>query len=355
MLGGEANLTNVTGRTSAAVAPIRRRFPAFDSHRMGVWILNAGLLCFLAIATPNFFNIANLQAVLNDASILGIGAAAMTLLIMAGAFDLSVSSTMGLAPVLALSLFGDSYGPLIMLASVLAGGLLGVVNGLIITRGNVAPFVATLGTLFVYGSLGAIATGGNAVFVTSPFLLELSTGTLAGTVPYSFLILLAVCALCSFMLHRLHIGRWIRAAGSNIRAAHVNGIDLQWVYLILFTLTGAVTGLAGIILSGYLASAIATQAPNYNLSVISAVVVGGTSLRGGQGSLVGTLLAAWLFAMVNNGLILFGVDSYWQYLAIGVVLVAALTLGAMFDSVRGWRSAIRSARDRSTIPRARSD
>jgi ribose transport system permease protein len=355
MLGGEANLTNVTGRTSAAVAPIHRRFPAFDSHRMGVWILNAGLLCFLAIATPNFFNIANLQAVLNDASILGIGAAAMTLLIMAGAFDLSVSSTMGLAPVLALSLFGDSYGPLIMLASVLAGGLLGVVNGLIITRGNVAPFVATLGTLFVYGSLGAIATGGNAVFVTSPFLLELSTGTLVGTVPYSFLILLAVCALCSFMLHRLHIGRWIRAAGSNIRAAHVNGIDLQWVYLILFTLTGAVTGLAGIILSGYLASAIATQAPNYNLSVISAVVVGGTSLRGGQGSLVGTLLAAWLFAMVNNGLILFGVDSYWQYLAIGVVLVAALTLGAMVDSARRWRAAIRSARDRSTIPRARID
>jgi ribose transport system permease protein len=343
-------LTNVTGGAPAAVAPVSRLFPVFDSHRLGVWILNAGLLCFLAIATPNFFNIANLQAVLNDASILGIGAAAMTLLITAGAFDLSVSSTMGLAPVLALTLLGDSYGPLIMLASVLAGGLLGLVNGLIITRGNVAPFVATLGTLFVYGSLGAIATGGNAVFVTSPFLLELSTGTLVGTVPYSFLILLAVCGLCSFMLHRLHIGRWIRAAGSNIRAAHVNGIDLQWVYLILFTLTGAVTGLAGIILSGYLASAIATQAPNYNLSVISAVVVGGTSLRGGQGSLVGTLLSAWLFAMVNNGLILFGVDSYWQYLAIGVVLVAALTLGAMVDNVLRWRSAILSARDRPPRP-----
>ena len=348
-------MTNVNGGSSAAVAPVSHLFSAFDSHRLGVWILNAGLLCFLAIATPNFFNIANLQAVLNDASILGIGAAVMTLLIMAGAFDLSVSSTMGLAPVLALSLFGNSYGPLIMLASVLVGGLLGLVNGLVITRGNVAPFVATLGTLFVYGSLGAIATGGNAVFVTSPFLLELSTGTLVGTVPYSFLILLAVCELCSFILYRLHIGRWIRAAGSNMRAAHVNGIDLQWVYLILFTLTGAVTGLAGIILSGYLASAIATQAPNYNLSVISAVVVGGTSLRGGQGSLVGTLLAAWLFAMVNNGLILFGVDSYWQYLAIGVVLVAALTLGAMVDSVRRWRSAIRSAQDRRMIPRPPDD
>jgi putative xylitol transport system permease protein len=178
---------------------------------------------------------------------------------------------------------------------------------------------------------------------------------LIGTVPYSFLILLTVCGLCWFMLHCLHIGRWIRAAGSNLRAAHVNEIDLQWVYLILFTLTGAVTGLAGIILSGYLASAIATQAPNYNLSVISAVFVGGTSLRGGQGSLIGTLLAAWLFAMVNNGLILFGVDSYWQYLAIGVVLVAALTLGAMVDSVRRWRSAVQSARDRPIVPRPPGD
>src|SRR6266700_5564795 len=89
----------------------------FDSHRSGVWILNAVIILFLAIKTPNFFNTGNLQSVLNDASILGIGAAVMTLLIIAGAFDLSVSSTMGLAPVLALSLFGNSYGPLIMLAS----------------------------------------------------------------------------------------------------------------------------------------------------------------------------------------------------------------------------------------------
>jgi len=315
-----------------------------DSHRCGVWILNAGIICFLAIETPNFFNSGNLQSVLNDASILGIGAAAMTLLIMAGAFDLSVSATMGLAPILGL-LWGGSCGPIILLVSILAGAVLGLINGLIITRGHVAPFVATLGTLFVFGSLGAIATGGNALFVTSPFLLGLSSGALFDIIPYSFVILLAVFAICFFLLNRLHIGRWIRAAGSNIRAAHVSGIDLQWVYLVLFTLTGALTGLAGIILSGYLASAIATQAPNYNLSVISAVVVGGTSLRGGEGSLIGTLLAAWLFAMVNNGLILYGVDSYWQYLAIGIVLVAALTLGVIVEYVRGRIADIKSSRN----------
>jgi ribose transport system permease protein len=312
-----------------------RQLFAFDSHHVGVWILNGAILLFLAFAAPNFFNAGNLQSVLNDAAILGIGTLAMTLLIMAGAFDLSVSSIMGLAPIAGL-LLGGSYGPIVMLVSIFAGALLGLVNGLIVTRGSVAPFVATLGTLFVYGSIGAIATNGNAIFATSPFLFNLSSGVVLGIVPYSFLILIAVFLLCVGLLKRLHIGRWIRAAGSNIRASHVNGIDLRYVYLALFTLTGALTGLAGIILSGYLASAIVTQAPNYNLSTISAVVVGGTSLRGGEGSLTGSVLASFLFSMVNNGLILCGVDSYWQYLAIGVVLVIALTLGVAIERVRRW-------------------
>ena len=132
------------------------------------------------------------------------------------------------------------------------------------------------------------------------------------------------------------MGRWIRAAGSNIRAAHVSGIDLQWVYLFLFVVSGALTGLAGIILTGYLSSAVATQAPNYNLNAIAAVVVGGTSLRGGEGTLLGTVLAAWLFAMVNNGLILVGVNSYWQYLATGVILVLALALGMVSSGNYFW-------------------
>ena len=148
--------------------------------------------------------------------------------------------------------------------------------------------------------------------------------------------MLCVCGLCHVLLRRLHIGRWVRAAGSNLRAAHVSGIDLHWVYLGIFVLSGALTGLAGIILSGYLASAVATQAPNYNLNAIAAVVVGGTSLFGGEGTLVGTVLAAWLFAVVNNGLILLGVNWYWQYLATGVILVLALALGLIGAGGRFW-------------------
>ncbi len=328
----EAGPPSRLGRV-AGLALARIRIPR---ERTGVWILNIILLIALAIGAPNFYGEGNIQAVLNDTAILGIGAAGMTVLIMAGAFDLSVSSIIGLAPIVAISVVGDTSGLLLVVVSVLAGALLGLVNGLIITRGRVAPFVATLGTLFVFGSIGAIISQGNALILTNAFVIELATGSVFQFIPYSFVIMLVVFALCHVVLRWLHIGRWVRAAGSNIRAAHVSGIDLRWVYLCTFVASGALTGLAGILLSGYLASADATQAPNYNLNVIAAVVVGGTSLYGGTGTLVGTALAAWLFSMVNNGLILFGVNSYWQYLATGIILILALVLGLVGIGGRLW-------------------
>lgn len=325
------------GKRPAGISAWLRGRARVRRERSGVWILNVAILIFLAFAAPNFFSEGNIEAVLNDTAILGIGAAGMTILIMAGAFDLSVTAIMGLAPIVALSVAGKLSGALIVLVSVLTGAGLGVVNGLIVTRGRVAPFVATLGTLFVFGSIAAIISNGNALVVTNMAVLTLGTGAVLNVIPYSFLIMLGVSALCYVMLRRLHLGRWMRAAGSNLRAAHVSGIDLYWVYLCIFVLSGALTGLAGIILTGYLASAVATQAPNYNLNAIAAVVVGGTSLYGGEGTLLGTALAAWLFAVVNNGLILLGVNSYWQYLATGIILILALSLGLLGLGGRLWR------------------
>lgn len=326
---------------------LRRRI---RRERVGVWILNVAILLYLALVAPNFFGLGNLEAVLNDTAILGIGAAGMTVLIIAGAFDLSVTAIMGLAPIVALSLASDGGGAAIVAISVATGAALGLVNGLIVTRGRVAPFVATLGTLFVFGSLGAIISNGNALTVTNGFVLLLGSGAVFDVIPYSFLIMLAVCALCFVLLRRLQIGRWVRAAGSNLRAAHVGGIDLRTVYLGIFVVSGALTGLAGIILTGYLASAVATQAPNYNLNAIAAVVVGGTSLFGGEGTLLGTVLASWLFAVVNNGLILLRVNSYWQYLATGIILVLALALGLLGVGGTLWRRP--GARGPDSAPRA---
>ena len=182
-------------------------------------------------------------------------------------------------------------------------------------------------TFFVFTSIAYIISDGTSVSLANTFVLDMAGGTLFGMVPYSFVLMIAVFLLCNLFLRRLHIGRWIRAAGSNLRAAHVSGIDLRRIYLMMFVLSGALTGLAGILLTGYLASAIATQATNYNLNTIAAVVVGGTSLAGGRGTLLGTAAAALLFAMVNNALIMLDVSSYYQYLATGIILILALVLG----------------------------
>jgi ribose transport system permease protein len=315
-------------RGAAAVAGWLRARYNLRRQRIGVWLMTAAIALFLAIAAPHFYSLSNIRAVLNDTAILGIGAAGMTVLIMAGAFDLSVTSIVGLAPIVAIILVGDSSGPLAVLISMVAGGLLGLVNGLIITIGRVAPFVATLGTLFVFGSIAAIITGGDALNIANDFLLELGTGNLFHFLPYSMLLMAVAFGVAYVVLRRLHVGRWVRA-GSNLRAAHVSGIDLHWVYVFIFVLSGALTGLAGILISGYLASADATQAPNYNLNCIAAVVVGGTSLFGGEGTLVGTALASFLFAMVDNGLILLAVNSYWHYVGTGAILIVALGIGVL--------------------------
>lgn len=329
MTAGAKTTRGSDTRGAAAVAGWLRARNNVRRQRIGVWLMTAAIALFLAVAAPHFYSLGNIRAVLNDTAILGIGAAGMTVLIMAGAFDLSVTSIVGLAPIVAITLVGDSSGPLAMLISIVAGGLLGLVNGLIITLGRVAPFVATLGTLFVFGSIAAIITGGNALNIANDFLLELGTGNLFHFLPYSVLLMAVAFGVAYVVLRRLHVGRWVRAAGSNLRAAHVSGIDLHWVYVFIFVLSGALTGLAGILISGYLASADATQAPNYNLNCIAAVVVGGTSLFGGEGTLVGTALASFLFAMVDNGLILLAVNSYWHYVATGAILIVALGIGVL--------------------------
>jgi ribose transport system permease protein len=320
------------GRLRTALAGIQIR-----RDRSGVWILNIALLIILAFAAPNFYSVGNLENVLNSTAFLGIVAAGMTVLIMAGAFDLSVTSVMGLAPIIAVSLVGNNNGYLLLVVAVVAGVACGLANGLIITRGNVVPFVATLGTLFIFGSIADIISNGNALVVSNTMLVSLGTGSLGPLLPYSFLVMLAVFALCYVIIRKLHIGRWIRAVGSNPRAAHASGINVRWVLLSLFVLSGVLTGLSGMLLSGYLVSADATQAPNYNLNAIAVVVVGGTSLRGGEGTLLGTALAAWLFAVVANGLTLIGLNSYWQYVATGVTVVLALVLGKIGLGGPLWR------------------
>jgi ribose transport system permease protein len=316
-IGHRAQISKYRDSLRVGIPPARR----------GIWILNVAILLILAILKRNFFGSTNLENVLITTAYLGIGAAGMTILIVAGAFDLSVSAIIGLAPIIAIQLAGTNGNwLLIVLLSVVSGGVLGLVNGLIITRGRVAPFVATLGTLFVFSSVAAIITSGSSLGIANASILNLGHGSVGGLIPYAFLLMLVVFGICHVILRRIHLGRWIRASGSNLFASHVSGIDVRSVYVKIFVLSGLLTGLAGIVLSGYIGTAGPTSFTTYNLSTIAVVVVGGTNLTGGDGTLVGTALGAWLFSVVANALLLFGVNSYWQFVATGGIIVLALAL-----------------------------
>ena len=284
----------------------------------------------LAAVNPNFRQLSNLKNVLLQASFAGISAAAMTLLIIAGAFDLSVAGLLGLCGVV-LALLLPAKGTLIILPIVLAvlalGGLLGLVNGLVVTKARIPAFIATLGMMNIYLALGFMITTAQVIPVMNPAFRTLGTGAVLG-LPVPFLVMIASYLIIYAILKYSTYGRFMRAVGSNETASRTAGLPVDRVRIVAFVLVGLLTALAAVLLTALLSSANAIMATGFELNVIAVVVVGGTSLHGGQGTLFGSFTGALLFSVINNALNMFGVGAYWQYVAVGLVLVVALGIEA---------------------------
>jgi ribose transport system permease protein len=284
----------------------------------------------LAAVNPNFRQLSNLKNVLLQASFAGISAAAMTLLIIAGAFDLSVAGLLGLCGVV-LALLLPAKGTLIILPIVLAvlalGGLLGLVNGLVVTKARIPAFIATLGMMNIYLALGFMITTAQVIPVMNSAFRTLGTGAVLG-LPVPFLVMIAAYLIIYAVLKYSTYGRFMRAVGSNETASRTAGLPVDRVRIVAFVLVGLLTALAAVLLTALLSSANAIMATGFELNVIAVVVVGGTSLHGGQGTLFGSLTGALLFSVINNALNMFGVGAYWQYVAVGLVLVVALGIEA---------------------------
>jgi ribose transport system permease protein len=295
------------------------------------WLLLLAVIV-LALANPNFRQPANLRNILLQASFAGIGAAGMTLLIITGAFDLSVAGIIGLCGVVLAKILpakgaaGIVPDVLIVLA---LGGLLGWLNGLIVTKIRIPAFIATLGLMNVYLAVAFMLTDAQVIPVMNRNFRALGTGTFLG-LPIPFLVMLATYLVCYGILKYATWGRYVRAVGSNEVASRVSGLPVDRVRIFAFVVVGLCTALAGILLTALLSSANAIMATGYELSVIAVVVVGGTSLKGGQGTLFGSFTGALLFSVINNALNMFGVGAYWQYVALGLLLIVALA----FDAIR---------------------
>jgi inositol transport system permease protein len=300
---------------------------------VGPWLRRYGIVLALlliggalSVATPNFLTVPNLVNVARQISLNGILAVGVTFVLLTGGVDLSLGSLVALTGVVAASFAHPGAYPVVVPVAMglLAGTACGAANGLVITRGRVAPFIVTLGMMTVARGLALVFSGGKPVSNMSPAMTAIA-GDVAG-IPIPVLILAVVALLAWLFLTNTRLGRHLYAVGGNENAARAAGINVAGVKLFAYTVCGLLAGLAGIVL----AARITTGQPNagiaYELDAIAAVVIGGTSLSGGVGTIGGTILGALLMGVINNGLDLLDVSSYYQQIVKGVIIVGAVWL-----------------------------
>ena len=281
----------------------------------------------LSLLSPYFFTVGNLSEITLQTAVIGIIAAGQTLVILSGGIDLSVGSVFacsGVAGGLVFQVTRNLW--LTSVATLLTGAALGSLNGLFITRLRVPPFIATLGMLGMARGLALILSRGIPIFGLSKEYLWIGQGKLFDLFPVPTLILLAVYGLVFFIARYTRFGRFIYAAGSNAEAAKLSGINLGRVILVTYALSGLFCGVGAMIEAARLGTVQPAGGNGYELLAIGAVVIGGTSLFGGEGNVIATLIGALLETTIRNGLNLLGVNAFWQYVVNGAVIITAVAV-----------------------------
>jgi ribose/xylose/arabinose/galactoside ABC-type transport system permease subunit len=295
--------------------------------KYGIYIAFALLVMVLGIISPPFFNPSNIINILRQTSVNGIIAIGMTLIIITGGIDLSVGSLLALSAVIATSFAHPGDWPLVVpvFLGLLVGLGGGLVNGLLVAKKRMAPFIVTLGMMTAARGLALVYTNGRPVINLSDGYNNIGGGYIAG-LPVPVLVFTGIVALGAFVLHYTRFGRYIFAVGGNELAAKVSGIDTDKIKISVYAITGALAGLAGVVLSSRVMSGSASTGQGYELDAIAAVVIGGTSLKGGVGTIAGTVVGALIIGVMNNGLDLMNVSSYWQQIVKGLIIVLAVML-----------------------------
>ncbi|MGH3380436.1 MAG: ABC transporter permease [Actinoallomurus sp.] len=303
------------------------------SRLRAVWmLLLVGII--LTIASPVFLTSTNLLNVGLATSVAALLAVGQTYVIILAEIDLSVGAALGFSAVVtALILRSDGLLPALA-AGVAVGVAVGLINGLLVTKARMPSFIATLATMSVLGGLSLQLTSGNPVAVTDYTFQSIGQDRLAG-IPVPVLIMLVVFAVFGFVLARTRYGRFVYATGDNAEAARLSGIRSQRVKVLAFVISGVLAALAGFILTARLSTAEPTAGTGLELEAIAAVIIGGTSLAGGRGTLVGTLVGALVLGVIDNGMNLLDVSPFLQDVVKGLVILLAVFLDRNLDALRG--------------------
>src|SRR5882724_5657816 len=282
------------------------------------------LFVALSIASPHFLTETNLSSVVRQTAVINIMALGMTMIIIAGGIDLSVGAILAMGGLLGtMAMEKGAPIPLGVLLGVLTGLACGLVNGVLTTRLKIAPFIVTLGTLGIFRGVTLIVSNGLPVHQLPKGFSLLGEGALLG-VPFVLWVLVAAAAAVHVILEHTKLGRYTFAIGSNVEAAHYAGVPVSFHTTAVYAIGGLLTGLAGMIEASRLMTGQPTAGQGYELQAIAAVVIGGGSLRGGEGSVTGTLIGAFIMGLLSNGADLLGISPYLQQAIIGAVIIAAV-------------------------------
>ena len=318
------------GESAPATAEVES---ARRGRRLATLIQGQGLIAmavliavYFGLSTPFFFTTDNVLIIGATAAPLGIMALAQTFLIVSGGIDVSVGSVVAITTVTAGLLMqgGMEFWPAAGLA-VLVGAGVGTINAILVVILTINPFIATLGTLSVFQGLAFAVTGGRTIVVDDPTLAYIGIGTLFG-LPVPFILFIVAFIVAVIFERFTRWGRTIYAIGGNAEAARLSGLRVKSTRAGLYILSGTAGGVAGVLLLGQLSAASPQVGATFLLSVVTAVILGGASLAGGKGTVVGTLVAVAILGMLNNGFALLGSSSAAQQVALGVALIFAVLL-----------------------------
>lgn len=296
--------------------------------KLGPLVALLFLVILVTLMNPSFMSSDNILNLLRQASINAVIAFGMSFVILTGGIDLSVGSTLALSSALVAGLIATGVSPVLaIIVGMMTGAILGMVNGLLITKGNMAPFIATLATMTIYRGMTLVYTNGNPItgIGESYFFKFIGRGYVLG-IPFPVIIMIVSFLLLFVLLHKTAFGKKTYAIGGNVKAAKLAGVKTDRIQILIYTLSGFMASIAGIILTSRLNSAQPTAGQAYEMDAIAAVVLGGTSLSGGKGRIFGTLVGALIIGTINNGLNLLGVSSFYQQIVKGIVIIIAVLI-----------------------------
>jgi ribose transport system permease protein len=309
----------VAGAVTVSLRDRLQQFLAFASLLV--------IFVVFSVASPNFLTYGNVLAILYSTVVIGTLALGTTFVIITGGIDLSIGTGMALCAVMSGVMIVNADFPLLLgvLGTLLFGGLLGLINGINVALLKIPPFIATLAMMLVAQGLALVVSHSTPIYFNDvPAYSKISRGNLIPDFPNAVIILAVVAVIAGVLLNKSTLGRYTYSIGSNEDATALSGIDVRKWKIIVYTFAGLFTGLAGLMISARLGSAQPATGTGYELQAIAAVVIGGTSLAGGKGSIVGTVIGALIISVLNNGLQIMSIPQEWQNVILGCVILVAV-------------------------------